>query len=71
MNRSFHVIIIIAEINHGIQILKAVESLKVSMNSLISLNREIIQRLDVLEKSSESLKVQSILDEHTCWNFSY
>lgn len=33
------------------------------MNGLTSLIREIIQRLDILEKNSESSKVQSILDE--------
>lgn len=63
-NKSFDVIITISEINHEIhQILRLVESLKVSMNGLTSLIREIIQRLDVLEKNNESLKVQSVLDE--------
>ena len=39
------------------------ENLRVSINGLTSLIREIIQRLDTLEKNSESLKVQSVLDE--------
>lgn len=34
------------------------------MNGLTSLIREIIERLDVLEKNSESLQVQSVLDEY-------
>nr|XP_012217761.1 PREDICTED: uncharacterized SDCCAG3 family protein-like [Linepithema humile]XP_012217769.1 PREDICTED: uncharacterized SDCCAG3 family protein-like [Linepithema humile] len=53
------------EMNQEIhQILKIVQNLKISMNGLTSLNREIIERLDVLEKNSESLQVQSVLDEH-------
>lgn len=59
--QKFSPILIISEINR--QILRAVESLKISMNCLISLNREIIERLDTLEKN-ESFKVQSVLDEH-------
>ncbi|XP_071580299.1 uncharacterized protein [Temnothorax nylanderi] len=52
------------EINHKIpQILRIVEDLKTSMNGLTSLIREVIKRLDNLEKNSESLKVQSVLDE--------
>src|SRR5436190_24190346 len=44
-------VIIILEMNQEIhQILKIVQSLKISMNGLTSLNREIIERLDVLEK---------------------
>lgn len=34
------------------------------MNGLTSLIREIIERLDVLEKNNESLQVQSVLDEY-------
>jgi len=34
------------------------------MNGLTSLIREIIERLDVLEKNSESLQMQSVLDEY-------
>ncbi|XP_024893112.1 uncharacterized protein LOC112468236 [Temnothorax curvispinosus] len=49
------------------QILKKVDDLKTSMNAnlngLTSLIREVIERLDKLEKNSESLKVQSVLDE--------
>ncbi|XP_071632576.1 uncharacterized protein [Temnothorax longispinosus] len=45
------------------QILKKVDDLKTSMNGLTSLIREVIERLDKLEKNSESLKVQSVLDE--------
>ncbi|GAB1862402.1 hypothetical protein CAJAP_03481 [Camponotus japonicus] len=53
------------EINHEIhQILKIVQSLKISMNGLTSLIREIIERLNVLEKNSESLQMQSVLDEY-------
>lgn len=34
------------------------------MNSLTALIREVIQRLNILEKNSESSKVQSVLDEY-------
>lgn len=58
------IFIIISEINCEInQILRAVESMKISMNVLTSLIREVIQRLDALEKNSVSLKIQSVLDE--------
>ncbi|KYQ49772.1 hypothetical protein ALC60_11148 [Trachymyrmex zeteki] len=53
-------------INNDIcQILKGVESLKTSINGITYLIREVIQRLDVLEKKSElSLKVQSTVEEY-------
>lgn len=70
MNKIFDTIVeivsnTITEIHREIhQILRTVENVKISMNGLISLTREIIQRLDILEKNSESLKVQSVLDEY-------
>jgi len=38
--------------------------MKVSINGITSLIREVIQRLDALEKNSVSLKMQSVLDEY-------
>lgn len=46
------------------QILRGIESLKVSMNGLTALVRESIQRLDTVEKNTESFRVQSVLDEY-------